>query len=360
MKIKDQSKKLTIIILSYNRQNEILKKINFWSKYNFKILIMDGSKKKLKFAYTFKNIKYFHIHEFDYYKRLFFISKKIKTKYIKLESDDDYFSPSALIDGVNFLHSNRNFSAVAGQCGIYSSYKDKVYINSIFNNKNSLVSNSAILRVKKFFKNYNPSIFYSITTKEILLNNIKAIKQSKKFYGPEYEKFSEIHFPLTILVSGKVKFLKKIFWIRKDDDITNRYSFKTMAKKEIESGFYPELFIDLYSKTKSGYLKKFLTNIIKINTKGKFSLMYLNNLENILINFYSKIYFRILVRIKNNKFIRVKKFFLFLIPRFIKKKIRFFFRINGPNMDEILSEKIKLSYKFKKNEFLYLNNFLKF
>ena len=45
MKKLKSEKKLTILIVTYNRPKEVLKKINFWKDYNFNVLIIDGSKK---------------------------------------------------------------------------------------------------------------------------------------------------------------------------------------------------------------------------------------------------------------------------------------------------------------------------
>ena len=149
MKDRKNHNKLTIIIATYNRQSEILKKIEFWKNYNFNIIIIDGSKKKLKLKLDNKKIKYFHRNEFQYNKRLIFVSSKIKTKYVKLESDDDYFLPDSLLKSINFLEKKKDYSAVFGRCGIYSSYNNEVYINSIFNHHKSLTDNSSNDRLRK-------------------------------------------------------------------------------------------------------------------------------------------------------------------------------------------------------------------
>ena len=110
MKNSKNQNNLTIIIATYNRQSEVLKKIKFWQKYNFNIIIIDGCKKKLEFKSNNKKIRYFHRDEFQYNKRIIFASSKIKTKYVKLESDDDYFLHDALIKSINFLEKKKLFS----------------------------------------------------------------------------------------------------------------------------------------------------------------------------------------------------------------------------------------------------------
>ena len=95
---------LTIIILTFNRHTEIIKKIKFWNKYNFKIFIVDGSKKKINSNIKFENhIKYFHLPNKSYHERIFFVQKKVKTNFVKFESDDDYFYPHTLFKCLDFL-----------------------------------------------------------------------------------------------------------------------------------------------------------------------------------------------------------------------------------------------------------------
>ena len=53
--------KLTIVIVSYNRQKLLKRLVKFWLNYNVKILILDGSDIKLQDNFlNSKNITYIH------------------------------------------------------------------------------------------------------------------------------------------------------------------------------------------------------------------------------------------------------------------------------------------------------------
>jgi glycosyltransferase domain-containing protein len=358
MKNKNFSKKLTILIVTYNRPQEVLKKINFWKDHDFKICIIDGSKKKLKLDKNYRNIKYFHQNEFQYYKRVFYMAKKISTKYIKLESDDDYFSPTALTKSIEFLEKQKSFSAVSGKCGIYSSYKKQTYINSIFNNQKSLLQKNSFKRLQQYFLSYSPALFYSVMRREVFQNNIRVLKQSIKEYGLDYEKFSEIHLPLSICLSGKVKVINYLYWIRKDDDISLRVPFKSIKKIESIPGDYTKMFEDFYKKVNSNYFDKFISNLIKFNTKKNVNFISNQNLKLIIYNYYTNTY-RTTINRKNFKILnKIKKLFFLILPNKIKKIIRFHLRINGPSIDDILSNKTKLNYKFVSNEMKKFKFFL--
>ena len=53
--------KLTIVIFSYNRHEYLKRTINYWSNYNVKLVILDGSNKELEEdCVKAKNIKYIY------------------------------------------------------------------------------------------------------------------------------------------------------------------------------------------------------------------------------------------------------------------------------------------------------------
>ena len=200
--------KLTILILSFNRPEELRKKIEFWNNfenYNYKILIVDGSSSPSFFNITNKNIKYIHFKSHDYHKRVFHVMKHINTDYFKLESDDDYFLPSSLQSAIKYLDKNKNYLAVYGEAGIYSVYNNKLFINHLFKNKLNLNSNNLKKRLNLYFLNYNPKLYYSIMRTNLFKKNVELWKRSKKKYGNKFQRFAEIHLPLTLLMSGKIK-----------------------------------------------------------------------------------------------------------------------------------------------------------
>ena len=66
---------------------------------------------------------------------------------------------------------------MTGKCGIYSSFRKEVFINSIFNNHKSLLQKDSYKRLKEYFSNYSPALFYSVMRREVFENNIKVLKK---------------------------------------------------------------------------------------------------------------------------------------------------------------------------------------
>ena len=110
-----------------------------------------------------------------------------------------------------FLDKNKNYSAVYGDAGIYSIYKNRLFINHIFRNKLNLKSNDIQKRLNTYFLNYSPKLYYSLMRTKLFKKNLDLWKMSKKKYGDKFQRFAEIHLPLTLLLSGKVGTLNKIF-----------------------------------------------------------------------------------------------------------------------------------------------------
>ena len=266
--------KLTILILSFERQEELKKKIKYWTniKNNFKILIIDGSSKPLKLKINKNKIVYLHFKSRDYHQRIFYALRYIKTDYFKLESDDDYFLPSSLKNAIDFLEKNKNYSAVYGEAGIYSIYKNKLYINHIFKKKLHLDSNDFKKRLISYFlnQNYSPKLYYSLMRTKFFKKNVILWKLSKKNYGDKFQRFAEIHLPLALLLLGKIKIINKIFWIRKDDDIQKRIEFTSNKRLIKNDHTYTNISLWYLKNIKRGYFNLFVNNLCKLTNTNKY------------------------------------------------------------------------------------------
>lgn len=339
--LRNNNKDLTIIILTFNRHKEIIKKINFWNNYNFKIFIIDGSEKKINFNIKInKNIQYFHLPNKDYHERIFFIERKIKTKFVKFESDDDYFYPSTLSKGVEFLKRNSSFSACIGSSYIYSCFKNEVYLNKLRFNRHNIINNDPFERMLQSFKNYSPTLYYSIFTKKVFKHITKIWKKLKKRYKDKFLLFPEIIVTITICFLGKIKYFPNIYWIRKDDEVKNRIEHKSLHKFIKKNHSYEKLFEYLSSKLDTNYFDYFIYSFKNLNTeilKKSGNEKFKKN----LIYFY-KTRSEIKKNKITNRLIPLKNTIALFFPSFLKKRIRFYFKINGPKLSEFVRSNNKL------------------
>ena len=342
--INSLKKKLIIVIVSYNRQEDIIKKIKYWSNYNFNVLILDGSPKKIEKNKLKLNkfIKYIHTPKDHYHERIFKIMHLIKYKYIKLEADDDYFLPSAIIKCLKILEKNKSFSAVFGKAGLISCYQNNLYNKQLFLNDKSLLNKNFYLRLKSYFSNYSPSLYYSVMRTSVFKKNVKMWLLCKKEYQIRYKTFAEICFVMSTCFSGKIKFIDNLFWMRNDTDVRQRIEFP---------GISDDHAFKMYKLSKSNYFDKFIKNFFTsgILREKKNTFFLVRNVvklhyETAKKNFvYNKFFYNLIIN-----------FFKSLVPFYLKKKIRFLLRINGPSYSEICLKKVKVNYKYQSEELRFV------
>jgi len=105
--------KLTVCIFSINRPKELIRLIDYWSQHKVQILVMDASPEELKIDKQSK-LDYFHVPQLSLQQRLIKFSENIKTEYMILSPDDDFFFPGGLNETVKFLEENLDFSSAQG------------------------------------------------------------------------------------------------------------------------------------------------------------------------------------------------------------------------------------------------------
>ena len=357
--MKEISKKLTILITTYKRHKELKKKIQYLKNFQFKVLIIDGSPKSLakSFVEKFEHITYFHLPVENRYDRIFFATKLIKTKYVKVEADNDYYLPSSLIKSVDYLEARNEYSAVIGKCGIYSEYKNKIYIKELFKNHESLTQDNLFLRMENYMKDYSPALYHSVLRTDVYKKQIKTLKHCKKIYGDKFDIMAEFCVTFICCAYGKVKRLGHITWIRSDDEIKFRKDYigikKLIGKASNYQSSYGEKMLKIFI---SGYLDNFFSILKKKKKKKKRSGYSQNRIKKIYLDWLNIAIKRKNQYIKKNTY--SQKILKNLIPSAIKKYLRFYFRINGPSLMEIISSKIKVDYKFYKNELREINKYL--
>ena len=105
--------KLTVCIFTYNRPQELIRLIKYWCQYNVNIIVMDASPQLLKIN-KHLNFEYFHVPQLSLQQRLIKFSENIKTEYMMLSPDDDFFFPGGLNETIKFLEKNPDFSSAQG------------------------------------------------------------------------------------------------------------------------------------------------------------------------------------------------------------------------------------------------------
>ena len=128
---KNLLQKLTIVIFSYNRHRLLKRSAKYWSNYNVKIVILDGSSIKLDDpCLKSKNIKYIHDPR-TLYERLLSSPNYIDTEFMILACDDEFYLPSALSTCVEILSKSITNKKLGNFEIINLSHDKKIYVKDL-------------------------------------------------------------------------------------------------------------------------------------------------------------------------------------------------------------------------------------
>ena len=235
---KNLLQKLTIVIFSYNRHRLLKRSAKYWSNYNVKILILDGSSIKLDDpCLKSKNIKYIHdprtLHE-----RLLSSPNYIDTEFMILACDDEFYLPSALSTCVEILSKDLSFSSCGGRAvGFRTKEKEIFGIRQYQKLKGLCLDNdSAYDRIFKHFNAYVPAHTYSVKRANKWKTICSHVFQKKFNFNASFE----MQLEFLTMVSGKSKIISELMWMRNNEEP----KVERNKNPDIESWWYHKIHED--------------------------------------------------------------------------------------------------------------------
>ena len=277
---------LTIILLLKERQEYNYRFINHFleNNINYKLIISDGSKKKvepniLKLIKKEQNITYIKYPEDRsyelFYKKILNSLKLVKTKYVLFASNDDFLIYKNISKCLNFLRKNNDYIGAGGTMISFNLIKNKnkhfklKNVKTIYN-KINLDKKSKIARLNTFINNFSDLPRNSIIRKNVL---IQAYKISSNFFQNDIE--LKDHFTaLFNIIHGKIKIFNSplIFHQHHFNSNKSEGSQRTkIVKKNIQSkNFINNLIIfDQILTKKLGQKKNYILKLYFEKVIGK-------------------------------------------------------------------------------------------
>ena len=159
--------KLSIVIPTFNRQRYALRSMKFWSDYSTEVFVLDGSNKPIeneKLINIGTNINYIH-NPISYHNRILNVLELIKTPYICMQGDDEFFIPSALYEIIEELEKDKELVSCMGLCIHFEGFQNEILSGKWhypeFLNY-SILNDSSTERMVKHMNPYSCSTIYSI------------------------------------------------------------------------------------------------------------------------------------------------------------------------------------------------------
>ena len=137
---------VTILIFSFERHNQLLRAIKFYSAYGLKICVLDGSQVPLDesaIAY-YPSLDYYSFRNESYVSRMSRVFGKLHTSYTCLVADDDYILPSGILASILLLDSMGGRSKCSGGIPFKLNYLNKDISINVWNHWSFPISRQCI------------------------------------------------------------------------------------------------------------------------------------------------------------------------------------------------------------------------
>jgi hypothetical protein len=230
--------KLTIVLTLKDRSDFTIRWMQYMNDQDcpYKILIADGGADKsierhLQDSKSYKNLDYeyvrypYDINIINYYKKLNNICEKVKTEYLLLADNDDFYLIDKIPEYINFLDSNPNYVGCRGASALFSLKSKKgetlnacqgdKYVAILLKEK-SIEDKDSISRLSRFFNEIHKYDhwfnWYCVIRKRSIVKSMNIL-----FKYQYYDiVLNEILFALLILHEGKIKVFRNLFYLRQD------------------------------------------------------------------------------------------------------------------------------------------------
>ena len=313
---------LTIVLTLYDRGNYYTypkRWTSFANKhlYNFKIFIADGTGlKKIKDYFNDKDnfinldLTYYEYPKDnsykDYFSKLNDCIDKVKTKYIVLADDDDFYSAEGLKKSINFLEKNNNFSTCRGIIGSFN-LSNQNYLSDFFVPKaqNSFILDRPIERFKSYYNSISIApIFYDVHRSDLQKENFKKLNQGNFIEPVMVEMLPEM---LDVL-QGKIARIDEIYLMRQQNN--NNSAHKQYVDKSGDI-MHRLCFGDFNNDLKiwAKIISKKISNLEKIKESESFKVVTDTYKDAIIRSFQIRKKKKILFSLKSSTFIPdIKKY----------------------------------------------------
>ena len=304
-------KELTIVIPTYYRQIYALRVMRYWSGRGVTLIVIDGTNVSISKTELYElqnNIRYIHYPR-GIAERINKSLEFIKTKYVILAGDDEFYIPSALVKCMNFLDVNLDMVACCGTAVGFSSTSKNVNGYSVYPELNGyeIIDEIGEQRVLYHMSNYTVNQIYAVCRSDKWQLIFKAITER------EFPVFAigEYQFELYMSFAGKSKVLPELMWLRNLGEtkpirgtdpslssLTFIHWYKKNKYKQMVNEFN-NISVDVIKKLSLGITNEEAKKIIRLG----FDAFYFYERKNLTINQKIIIFLRFIIPLKLKNFI---------------------------------------------------------
>jgi len=267
--------KLTIVILTFNRPQYMLRSMKYWSGKGPIVHVLDGSVESISskdLANMESNIRYHHM-PVSYNERFVYAQNLSKSEYTTFIPDDEFLIPSALNSCISELDNNVSLVSCIGRCILFNHDKGslRLRVRSVYEKmaNYSVQHNNPDDRVLYHMKHYVPSMVYSVMRTNIWKHVLSCVT-SKTYKVTSLE---ELQFEIASSYLGKSKVLPILMWLRSGENkgIGNDVTFKSINdwwSDSLNDNFREQMLDELTHKILANQDKTNISHVKKIIAKS--------------------------------------------------------------------------------------------
>jgi glycosyltransferase domain-containing protein len=217
---------LTILIPTHERHELLKRALDYYSSWQCSVIVVDSSKVQYKDAIP-ANTNYLHLKQQGFSEKLLSALKTVRSNYSCFCADDDFLSPSGLINGIKFLNKELDYVSVQGHYISFKAIKKTIQKFAIYHQRLGfrVDSNSPSERVIKTFSPYMQH-FYALHRTEALVESMRLASKVNTLLC------AEISVALIPMLIGKHKMLP-LFWMARDSGVYSQYSTASNSSNRI-------------------------------------------------------------------------------------------------------------------------------
>jgi len=208
---------LTIVILSRERQQVLLKTMDYWHKCGVKTLVLDNSSEPILETSIPSSSNYIYCKGVSFPERAARAANFLSSTFAILSSDDEQYLPSALKEMISEMNSDPNIASIGGLAIGVDKYGPRVTGSrayfSMRNYENVNTNNSTRMKFhfsNEYDRNRIAALYRLFYSKE-LCKILKIFGECTNISTPYiYEVTAEI----VATALGGTKYLDTIYWIR--------------------------------------------------------------------------------------------------------------------------------------------------
>lgn len=240
------TKELTLILLTHNRKKFLERSIEYYSKFPFKLLILDSSvesNEKLLDKYKNFDIEYCHYQHHAYgdvIRKIKYGVSLVATPYTLFLADDDFTLLDGVLESMEFLVHNTDYSMCHGYSMMYLADAKDIHYFQYAKKINGDYAGARSKRIIDFMAEYHPP-FYAVQKTNVLSSWFEQIADDVLL------EFNEFGHAFHLLNMGQAHVLHIPFLVR---ELNYPYSeHLTDLKSAMElSSYHPEKRKEFYTQ----------------------------------------------------------------------------------------------------------------